>query len=62
MASRKSSTGSLSRWRKERLWAVLGRSGTGKTVLLKLIIGFTEPDSGSVRIHGREITSIDTAR
>jgi phospholipid/cholesterol/gamma-HCH transport system ATP-binding protein len=36
--------------------AVLGRSGTGKSVLLKLIIGLQKPDSGSIRIHGEEIT------
>jgi phospholipid/cholesterol/gamma-HCH transport system ATP-binding protein len=35
--------------------AVLGRSGTGKSVLLKLIIGLQEPDSGSVRILGQDI-------
>jgi phospholipid/cholesterol/gamma-HCH transport system ATP-binding protein len=38
--------------------AVLGRSGTGKSVLLKLIIGLQEPDSGSIRIHGQEITRL----
>ncbi len=38
--------------------AVLGRSGTGKSVLLKLIIGLQKPDSGSVRIQGREITGL----
>lgn len=36
---------------------VLGRSGTGKSVLLKLIIGLQKPDSGSILIHGREVTS-----
>lgn len=36
--------------------AVLGRSGTGKSVLLKLLIGLTKPDSGSIHIHGQEIT------
>jgi phospholipid/cholesterol/gamma-HCH transport system ATP-binding protein len=36
---------------------VLGRSGTGKSVLLKLIIGLQKPDSGSIRVHGEEITS-----
>jgi phospholipid/cholesterol/gamma-HCH transport system ATP-binding protein len=36
--------------------AVLGRSGTGKSVLLKLIIGLQKPDSGSILIHGEEIT------
>jgi phospholipid/cholesterol/gamma-HCH transport system ATP-binding protein len=39
--------------------AVLGRSGTGKSVLLKLIIGLQKPDSGSIRIHGQEITRLD---
>ena len=34
--------------------AVLGRSGTGKSVLLRLIIGLTTPDSGTVSIHGQE--------
>jgi phospholipid/cholesterol/gamma-HCH transport system ATP-binding protein len=38
--------------------AVLGRSGTGKSVLLKLIIGLQEPDSGSISLHGQEITSL----
>src|SRR5215831_18158597 len=38
--------------------AILGRSGTGKSVLLKLIIGLQEPDSGSIRIHGQEITAL----
>jgi phospholipid/cholesterol/gamma-HCH transport system ATP-binding protein len=35
--------------------AVLGRSGTGKSVLLRLIIGLDSPGSGSVRIHGQDI-------
>lgn len=38
--------------------AVLGRSGTGKSVLLKLLIGLQAPDSGSIRIYGREITGL----
>ena len=38
--------------------AVLGRSGTGKSVLLRLIIGLQKPDSGSVRIHGQDITGL----
>jgi phospholipid/cholesterol/gamma-HCH transport system ATP-binding protein len=37
---------------------VLGRSGTGKSVLLKLIAGLEKPDSGSIRIHGQEITGL----
>jgi len=39
--------------------AVLGRSGTGKSVLLRLLIGLQKPDSGSIRIQGQEITGLD---
>ena len=38
--------------------AVLGRSGTGKSVLLRLIIGLEQPDSGSICIHGQEIVGM----
>jgi phospholipid/cholesterol/gamma-HCH transport system ATP-binding protein len=38
--------------------AVLGRSGTGKSVLLRLIIGLETPDSGSVYIHGQNIVGL----
>jgi phospholipid/cholesterol/gamma-HCH transport system ATP-binding protein len=38
--------------------AVLGRSGTGKSVLLKLIIGLQKPDSGSILIHEQEVTGL----
>ena len=39
--------------------AVLGRSGTGKSVLLKLIVGLQKPDSGSIRVLGDEIAKLD---
>src|SRR5271156_6132760 len=35
--------------------AVLGRSGTGKSVLLRIIIGLEKPDSGSGCIPGEDI-------
>ncbi|MGA8762176.1 MAG: ABC transporter ATP-binding protein [Candidatus Sulfotelmatobacter sp.] len=38
--------------------AVLGRSGTGKSVLLRLVIGLQKPDSGSVRILGHDIVGL----
>jgi len=48
---------SLSVSRGETL-AVLGRSGTGKSVLLRLIIGLQKPDSGSIRIHDQDIAGL----
>ena len=35
---------------------IIGRSGTGKSVLLKHIIGLITPDSGQILIDGEEIT------
>ena len=36
--------------------AVLGRSGTGKSVLLRLIVGLQKPDAGTIQMQGQEIT------
>ena len=37
---------------------ILGASGSGKSTLLKLIIGLLKPDSGSIRVNGKEISSL----
>jgi phospholipid/cholesterol/gamma-HCH transport system ATP-binding protein len=37
---------------------ILGRSGMGKSVLLKLIIGLQKPDSGSIQVEGKEIVGL----
>jgi phospholipid/cholesterol/gamma-HCH transport system ATP-binding protein len=37
---------------------VLGRSGTGKSVLLKLLIGLQKPDAGEIEIDQQQITSL----
>jgi phospholipid/cholesterol/gamma-HCH transport system ATP-binding protein len=34
---------------------VLGRSGTGKSVLIKIICGLLKPDSGTVNVLGKEV-------
>ena len=39
--------------------AVIGRSGGGKSVLLKLLIRLQLPDSGSIRIADQEVTKVD---
>lgn len=37
---------------------IIGRSGCGKSVLLKHIVGILRPESGSVIIDGRDITKL----
>ncbi len=38
---------------------ILGRSGVGKSVALRLLMGFLKPDSGSIRVEGNEIADLD---
>ncbi len=37
---------------------ILGRSGVGKSVALRMLMGFLKPDSGSIRVDGQEITNL----
>ena len=39
---------------------ILGRSGTGKSVTLKMMIGLLKPDRGKIFVQGREITNLDS--
>ena len=39
--------------------AIIGRSGTGKSVLIKHIIGLISPDSGSVKVDGHELMGMN---
>lgn len=38
--------------------AVLGKSGTGKSVLIKIIAGLLKPDSGVVKVLGEEVDKL----
>src|SRR3954454_3714197 len=38
---------------------VLGRSGTGKSVLIKIISGLLKPDSGTVQVLGQEVEKLN---
>jgi len=40
--------------------AILGRSGTGKSVLLKIMIGLQKPDSGSVKMLDKDMAQLDS--
>ncbi|MEY3194283.1 MAG: hypothetical protein RIQ78_380 [Bacteroidota bacterium] len=40
---------------------VMGRSGSGKSVLIKCIIGLLRPDRGSIKVFGKNVLSIHTA-
>ncbi|MDR0342803.1 MAG: TOBE-like domain-containing protein [Nocardiopsaceae bacterium] len=41
-----------------RLTALLGPSGGGKSTLLRVIAGLEVPDSGEVRVEGRDVTRV----
>lgn len=48
---------SLDLYQNENL-VILGRSGTGKSVLIKCMAGLIRPDSGEINVLGRDVLSI----
>jgi putative spermidine/putrescine transport system ATP-binding protein len=48
--------------RRGELFALLGPSGCGKTTLLRLIAGLEEPDAGTIRIGGADLTAVPAHR
>ena len=41
-----------------KFFSILGPSGCGKTTLLRMVAGFFEPTSGSIRIRGNEMAGV----
>lgn len=44
-----------------RAFCILGRSGTGKSVTVKQLIGLIKPDGGQIFVEGEEITRLEGA-
>lgn len=42
--------------------SIVGGSGSGKTVLLRQIVGLDRPTSGTIRVFGEDLMRLDTAR
>lgn len=38
---------------------IMGRSGSGKSVMIKCLVGLMQPDSGSIEILGKDIATLD---
>jgi branched-chain amino acid transport system ATP-binding protein len=44
---------------KGEILGVLGPNGSGKTTLFNIITGFIKPDTGKIRLNGKEITGLN---
>ncbi|WP_417858247.1 ABC transporter ATP-binding protein [Xanthomarina gelatinilytica] len=38
---------------------IMGKSGSGKSVMIKCLVGLMQPDSGSIRVMGKDITKLN---
>ena len=48
--------------REDEVFGIVGGSGTGKSVLLRSILGLQRPQAGTIRIEGRDITQMSPAQ
>jgi phospholipid/cholesterol/gamma-HCH transport system ATP-binding protein len=48
--------------REDEVFGIVGGSGTGKSVLLRSILGLQRPQAGIIRIDGRDITKMTAAQ
>ncbi len=46
--------------RKSENVVILGKSGIGKSVLIKCIVGLIQPDEGSLKVFGKEVTEMNS--
>lgn len=46
--------------RRGETFCILGRSGTGKSVTIKQLVGLLRPDSGSIYVEGEDITALNS--
>jgi phospholipid/cholesterol/gamma-HCH transport system ATP-binding protein len=47
--------------RRGEVFGIVGGSGTGKSVLLRTILGLRRPDAGSVHLEGQDMAQLDRA-
>ena len=47
--------------RKSENIVILGKSGIGKSVLIKCIVGLINPDGGSLKVFGKEVSEMNTS-
>lgn len=38
---------------------IMGKSGSGKSVMIKCLVGLMQPDSGSIRVMGKDISALN---
>ena len=48
--------------REDEVFGIVGGSGTGKSVLLRSILGLQRPQAGTIRFEGRDITRMSSAQ
>jgi phospholipid/cholesterol/gamma-HCH transport system ATP-binding protein len=48
--------------REDEVFGIVGGSGTGKSVLLRSILGLQRPQAGTIRIEGRDITQMSATQ
>ncbi|MBS0365828.1 MAG: ATP-binding cassette domain-containing protein [Proteobacteria bacterium] len=48
--------------REDEVFGIVGASGSGKSVLLRCVLGLQRPQGGSVRLYGQDITRLSEAQ